>query len=176
MAKSFKILMGRYDGLWSETDSLGQTPLFTAARHNQLQIFKAVHLSQALVNKQDEVAGHTILFYAVASKHFDLCLFLLRNGANPSAIDNCGSTLTDYTSLSKDRDIELKDVLTRFKGRAEKQNELDKPKDENLLEGHPKKKEKSEPQAYNIKVLTEWREEMITNHGIDELFARYKQI
>lgn len=176
MAKSFRILMGRYDGLWSETDSLGQTPLFAAARHNQLQIFKAVPLSQALLNKQDEVAGHTILFYAVASKHFDLCIFLLRNGANPSAIDNCGNSLIDYTSLSKDQDIELKDVLTRFKVRAEKQNDLDKPKGENLLEGHPKKEDKSETQAYNIKALTERRAEMLSNQGIDELFARYKQI
>ena len=97
--------MVKYDGLWSETDSLGQTPLFTAARHNQLQIFKAITLSQVLLNKPDEIVGQTVLFQAVAGKHYDLCLFLLRNGASPSIIDSGGNTVLDYTSLSKDQDI-----------------------------------------------------------------------
>lgn len=105
MAKSFKLLIQKYNEQWSDIDSFGQTPLFTAARYNQLHIFRVVPLSQILLNKADEIAGQTVLFHAVACKHYDLTLFLLKHGANPSIIDNCGNTVLDYTSLSKNQDI-----------------------------------------------------------------------
>lgn len=105
MVKSFRLLVKNYDDWWREVDCLGQTPLFAAAKHNQIQIFKAAPLSANLLNTPDEIAGQTVLFYAVALKHIELCIFLLRNLANPMVIDNCGNIVLDYTSPYQDGDL-----------------------------------------------------------------------
>lgn len=155
---------------------MGQTPLFAAAKHNQIDIFRAASLSEALLNTPDEITGQTLLFHAVAMKHHDLCIYLLKNGADPAVFDYCGNTVLDYTSLFRDGDIELKRIVRRFQSRARIARDFDKPQEENIGESPPKKgvRPKQLPQLYKIKLLSDDKTEYATSAGIKELFARYR--
>lgn len=65
-----------------EKDNFNQTPLFYAAKYNQLVLIKEF-IGKININHKDNI-GETALFYSIREKHYELTEYMLQNGANPN--------------------------------------------------------------------------------------------
>lgn len=92
------MLASKDQEILTHRDRLGQTPLFAAVRQNQLDLLKQIDLTKELINMVDDIAGHTILFYAAACGHERMCKYLVKKGADLLIIDECGQNILSYTS------------------------------------------------------------------------------
>lgn len=79
-------------------DRLGQTPLYSAVRNYQVALVRRMDIPEELLNSCDSLGQHTLLFYAAACGHDDICMVLLKKGADPLVKDFCGQNILNYTS------------------------------------------------------------------------------
>jgi ankyrin repeat protein len=60
---------------------------------------------------EDDVFGHTVLYYAAACGYDDLCMVLLKKGGNPFIRDRCGQTILSYTKKTPRFDFEVRRLM-----------------------------------------------------------------
>ena len=95
------------------TDELGRTPLFLAAKDNNLEMVRFLLKSRAGINVQDN-DGQTLLHLAVKEKKREITQLLLYCNAKVNTQDNLGQTSLHLALENKD--FTMAEYLIKEKG------------------------------------------------------------
>ncbi len=63
-----------------------------------MNLIRKMAIPVEILNRCDEMGQQTLLFYAAACNHDDICMVLLKKGADPLIKDYRGQTILAYTS------------------------------------------------------------------------------
>ena len=92
-------------------DSIGETPLYLAARSGRKEIVELLIAKGADVNEKDDFYGTTPLHWAAVYGHKEIAELLIGEGAEVNAMDNFGRTPLHWAKRKKHK--ETADLLRK---------------------------------------------------------------